>query len=118
MLEYYIEKGAKVDMPPDTVGKLYTDSSRNQEYRKAPFIIQAACTAGWDVCSVLLKKGCKITDQGYIGLSRKRKNQVISNVIGAAAFNGRTEVLKNALGKQFYGMLNINHPATEKLDFT
>jgi len=39
MLEYYIEKGAKLDMPPDTVGKLYTDTTKHQEYRKAPFII-------------------------------------------------------------------------------
>jgi hypothetical protein len=29
MLEYYIEKGAKVDMPPETVGKLYTDTSKH-----------------------------------------------------------------------------------------
>jgi len=45
MLDFYIEKGAKLDMPPETVGKLYTDQTKTQEYRKSPFIIQAACTA-------------------------------------------------------------------------
>jgi len=54
MLEYYIEKGAKLDMPPDTVGKLYTDTTKHQEYRKAPFIIQAASTASWEVFNILL----------------------------------------------------------------
>lgn len=62
MLEFYIEKGAKVDMPPDTVGKLYTDASKTQEYRKAPFIIQAASTAGWEAMTILLRKGCHINE--------------------------------------------------------
>lgn len=62
MLEYYLDKGAKIDLPPDTVGKLYTDGSKTQEYRKSPFIIQAACTASWDVCTILLKRGCKINE--------------------------------------------------------
>ena len=39
MLQYYVEKGAKVDMPPDTVSKLYIDHGKSPEYRKAPFII-------------------------------------------------------------------------------
>ena len=99
MLEYYFEKGAKIDMPPDTVGKLYTDASKTQEYRKSPFIIQAASTASWDACNVLLKRGAKINEVGYIGFSRKRKNQVISNVLGAAAYNGKADILKHALGK-------------------
>lgn len=39
MLEFYIEKGAKLDLPPDSVSKLYTDASKSQDYRKAPFVI-------------------------------------------------------------------------------
>lgn len=65
-----------------------------------------------------MKKGCKVTDQGYIGLSKKRKNQVISNVIGAAAYNGSSEILKNLVGKGSTGLLNINFPAVEKQDFS
>lgn len=118
MLEYYFEKGAKIDLPPDTVSKLYTDGTKSQEYRKAPFVIQAACTSNWEIVNILLKKGAKANEQGYIGFSKKRKNQVISNVLGAAAYNGRAEVLKSFLGKQFASIVYINFPATEKQDFS
>jgi ankyrin repeat protein len=39
MLKLYIEHGANVEMPPETVSKLYIDHERKPEYRKAPFII-------------------------------------------------------------------------------
>jgi ankyrin repeat protein len=97
MLQYYIEKGAKIDMPPDKVSPLYTDGSKTREYRKSPFTLQSVCHNSLDCLNVILRNGGKITDQGYIGLSRKKKNQVISNAIGAAAFNGSTEVLKQLL---------------------
>ena len=55
MLKYYIEKGAKVDMPPDTVSKLYIDqTTKTAEYRKSPFIIQAACAGGIDCFKTLI----------------------------------------------------------------
>jgi hypothetical protein len=73
MLKYYIEKGASVDMPPDQVTKLYIDHGKG-EYRKSPFIIQAACAGGVDILRTLLDHGCKYNDQGYIGMSIKRKN--------------------------------------------
>jgi hypothetical protein len=63
-----------------------------------------------------MKHGCKITEQGYICLSKKKKNQVITNVIGAAASHGSSEVLKHLMHKSS-GLININHPASEKQDF-
>lgn len=60
MLKYYIEKGAKVELPPDTVSKLYIDSNKNQEYRKSPFIIQAAVAGDKECFKTLLTAGCKI----------------------------------------------------------
>jgi len=39
-------------------------------------------------------------------------------VIGAAAFNARSDIIKNLLGKHHSGLLFIDHPASEKLDFT
>jgi len=42
---------------------------------------------------------------------------VISNVIGAAAFNGKADILKNLVGRHHSGLLFIDHPASEKLDF-
>jgi SpoU rRNA methylase family enzyme len=43
---------------------------------------------------LLLQNGCKLEDCGFIGFSSKRKNLVISNVIGAAAFHGKSNLLK------------------------
>ena len=113
MLLYYIEKGAKVDMPPDQVSKLYTDGTRTHEYRKSPFIIQAACAGSMDCFNTVLKNGGKITEQGYILLSRKKKNQVVSNAIGAAASHASIDILKNLMSRSS-GVLNINHLASEK----
>lgn len=86
-------------MPPDTVTKLYMDSSLSNEYRKSPFIIQAASADAGECFMNLAKRGANIHDTGYIGLSKKRKNQVMSNVIGAAAYNGSVEILKALLVK-------------------
>lgn len=115
MLDYYIKKGASVDSPPDTVSKLYIDHSRTSEYRKSPFILQAACQGALDVFENLLHHGCKITDQGFIGFSKKRKNQVISNIVGAAAFNGSKKILQFMLKKK--SLAGIDHLASERLDF-
>jgi hypothetical protein len=94
MLEYYLSKGANVELPPETVSKLYIDHSKKSEYRKAPFIIQAACQGDLACFETLLKKGCRTGETGFIGFSRKRKNQVVSNIVGAAAFNGSSKILK------------------------
>ncbi len=115
MLQFYISKGANVNLPPDTVSKLYIDHGRKPEYRKSPFIIQAACQGDQGCFDTLVENDCKVTDTGFIGFSRKRKNQVISNVTGAAAFNGSHRILKNFLKKP--SLANINFLASEKKDF-
>lgn len=115
MLKYYIQKGCKVDNPPEIVSKLYIDHKDKSEYRKSPFIIQAACAGQLDIFETLVHHGCRITDQGYIALSKKRKNQVITNVVGAAAFHNSTKILQHMLKKK--SLSDINHLAFEKLDF-
>ena len=42
---------------------------------------------------MVLDKGGSITDYGFICLSKKKKNHVSSNIIGAAAFAGNRELL-------------------------
>jgi len=115
MLQFYISKGAKVDLPPDTVSKLYIDHERKPEYRKSPFIIQAAAQGDVECYNTLLNNGCKAEGEtGFIGFSRKRKNQIISNVVGAAAFNGSNKILKRILKES---TKDINFLSTEKKDF-
>jgi hypothetical protein len=97
------------------VSKLYIDHSKRPEYRKSPFIIQAACQGDLACFETLLKSGCRLGETGFIGFSRKRKNQVISNILGAAAFNGSTKILKYILKKP--ASAGLNFLASEKKDF-
>jgi len=39
MLKLYIEKGARVDHPPETVSKIAMDPKASENYRKSPFVI-------------------------------------------------------------------------------
>ena len=87
-MKFFISQGARLDNPPETVQKIYLDPSASESYRKSPFIIQAACAGDIEIFTTLLTHGCRVNETGYIGLSKKRKNQVISNVVGAAAYNG------------------------------
>ena len=44
MLDLFIKRGARLDNPPETVSKIISDpKGLNENYRKATFIIQAAC---------------------------------------------------------------------------
>lgn len=115
MLKFYIQKGCKVDNPPDIVSKLYVDHKDKSDYRKSPFIIQAACAGFLDVFETFVHHGCSITDQGCVGLSKKRKNQVITNIVGGAALHNSTKILQYMLKKK--SLADINHLAFEKPDF-
>ena len=73
--------------PPDTL-------EGEETYRKAPYILMAAQSGNQPTFEAILKHGGQLSDSGFICLSKKRKNMVISNVIGAAAFYGKTKLLK------------------------
>mmetsp|Transcript_108136 Transcript_108136/g.149430 ORF Transcript_108136/g.149430 Transcript_108136/m.149430 type:complete len:136 (-) Transcript_108136:1689-2096(-) len=98
LVQYYIEKGARVQNPPQSVVSAIT-GGKSDAYRHSPYIIQAACNGDIDVFQTLLKNGANIFDTGHICLSRKKKNSVESNVIGAASFYGNIKILKLAMGK-------------------
>ena len=62
-----------------------------------------------------MHNGCQLFDEGFIGFSKKRRNQVISNVVGAAAYNGSAKILKHMMPKK--SLADINHIAKEIQDF-
>ena len=98
MLEFFIDKGADIRHPPETVSKVHSEKNKESEnYRKAPFIIQAASAGSIDAFKFLLQKGLQINEDGFVCFSRKRKNQVISNVIGAAAYHGHSKLVKQLM---------------------
>ena len=51
---------------------------------------------------------------GHICLSKRHKNSVVSNVVGAAAYWGNIELLKFVLS--ILSDESVNHPATEASD--
>jgi hypothetical protein len=54
----------------------------------------------------ILSHGGSLSDSGTICLSKKRKNLVISNVIGAAAWYGKADMLKEVV-KQLPKGINL-----------
>jgi len=86
LVEHFLQKGANIMNPPETV-------QGNEEYRKTPFSIQASEAGDQATFDLIMSSGGSLLDCGPIGFSKKRKNMVISNVIGSLAFNARTRML-------------------------
>jgi ankyrin repeat protein len=68
-----------------------------------------------EIFKYLLSKGLNVNETGHIGFSNKRKNSLISNVIGAASLHGRSQLLKYLI--QNFPKLDINFKTIEKLDY-
>ena len=86
-----------INSPPlqlDSVEESEQPELDTLEYRKSPFIIQAACAGNIPILKQLLDAGSRIIEAGHICLSKKRKNSVVANVMGAAAYHGKNEMLK------------------------
>ncbi len=61
----------------------------------------------------MLSKGHKLKTKGHIGFSPKKKNSVVSNVCGAAAYNGQLNLLRSLYG--MYGSeLGTEYKCEEK----
>jgi hypothetical protein len=59
-----------------------------------PYIIQAAVVGSVKFFEVLLSKGADISVSGYVSLTKKKMNCLISNVLGAATFFGNVDMVK------------------------
>jgi hypothetical protein len=100
-----LDRGVDILSPPESV-------QHADDYRKAPYVILAAKSGDLETFKLVLENGGSLGDCGIIGLTKKRKNQIISNVIGAAAYYGKNVVLKHAanrLGKDY-----LDLPAIEQ----
>lgn len=92
IVSHLIKNGAALALEPDTL-------SFDKNYRRTPFIITAALAGDVDTFQALVDHGANVKDRGFITLSRKKKNQVITNVIGAAAYGGNLELLQFLISK-------------------
>lgn len=90
MVEFFIEKGVDILNPPELV-------QSDDQYRRSPFIIQAAKSGSIPTYEAVRRQGAIPHESGCICLSKKKKNVVISNVIGGAAYAGKLAMLKYLL---------------------
>jgi hypothetical protein len=70
-----------------------------------PFIILAATCGDINIFHYVKEKGANLNISSHICLSKKQKNSVISNILGAAAYYGRSDltdyILKKHSGNYF-----------------
>ncbi len=59
-----------------------------------PYLIQAAVVGSVKIFEVLLSKGADISVSGYVSLTKKKMNCLITNVLGAATFFGNVDMVK------------------------
>ena len=90
ILELLLNKGADLMNPPDAI-------AGEDAYRRAPFMLMAASSGDVETLELVVNRGGSIADCGFITLSKKRKNHVISNVVGCAAWFGRKKMLEFVL---------------------
>lgn len=86
IVDLLVEKGVDILNPPELV-------QNDESYRRSPFIIQAAKSGNSDTYDAVkrhvLSKNSSPIETGCICISKKKKNVVISNAIGCAAFWGK-----------------------------
>jgi len=109
LVSHLLAKGVSLTMEP---GDANIEDDKN--YRKRPFIISAALAGDVDTFEVLINGGANAKAKGCVGLSKKKKNQVITNVVGAAAFAGSNELLAFLTTKM--GKSDLEFECKEKED--
>ena len=87
-----IKRGANVMSPPDRI-------PGEDDYRGAPLTLQAAESGDLSTLNAIIKAGGSLKAGGFVAFSPKRKNLVISNAIGCAAWNGHKDLVEHLIKK-------------------
>ena len=102
------------DILPDNSNIKQSENKDTYQDIECPLVIQAAIGGDIEILKYLISKGFNDIDNvGHIALSKKQRNSVISNVIGAAAYYGRISMLEYLL-KTYERKVDINLKAIEK----
>jgi len=100
IVELLIDRGVDVLSPPEVIAS-------DDTYRKSSFALQAVAGGSVPTLNVITKNGGSLSDGGFITLSKKRKNLVISNAVGAAAYFGKTKMLEHVINKLGKNALDV-----------
>lgn len=92
ILKLLLDKGCDINNVPDVI-------QADDNYRKTPFLIEAASSGSMPTVNMVLDAGASPLDCGFITFSKKKRNLVVSNAIGAAAYNGRHQVMESFIRK-------------------
>lgn len=111
LVELLIKKGADIMNAPGAIPD-------DPKYRRSPFMLQAAASGSIETIECVLEHGGAIADRGFITLSKKKKNQVVSNVIGCAAFHGRKKLLEHVLRRVDKSYLEFKAVETQDTQYT
>ena len=100
---------------PDNSPNILKDVKDNYNEVNCPFVIMSGIGGDINIFNYLLdhKLFSDKTQTGAIGLSKKLKNIINSNVIGACAYYGKHELLKHLLSN-FKNEFDINFPSQER----
>jgi len=108
IIELLVERGADVMAPPERI-------QGDADYRKASFVLQAVAGGSRGALESVLKHGGgSLSDVGFVTLTKKRRNVLVSNAVGCAAYHGRTKLLEYLLAKLGRNYLEV--PAVEEAD--
>lgn len=88
--------------------------SEEPSYRRSPYVVQAAASGDLATLDVLLARGADLAETGFICLSKKRKNHVVANIIGAAAYAGKRKLVEKMVQRAGKELLEV--PARETHD--
>ena len=98
---------------PDNSEFKLNDSRENYNMIQCPFVIMSGIGGDVEIFKYLLKKKLisNLNETGIIALSKKLKNSVYSNIIGACCYYGKKELLEYLLKNHKF---DLNLVTTEK----
>lgn len=118
LVEYLLDDHASLDHPPSSVtsGAAGNPEAEQllQNYRKTPYIVLAACRGSAEIVELLLARGRSLSESGHVGYSRLKNNSVITNVLGAAVFHSKSELVERLLAKHSKAALGLELMVSEE----
>lgn len=110
MVKHLESQGCSLTAVPKTIANQENEKPDEcaVKYRETPYLILAASKGHVylknlisfrDIVDYLLEKGMSLNTKGHIGFSPKKKNSIVSNAWGAAAYNSSLTMLESLLNK-------------------